>query len=274
MIGRSINPPPKITCIIPCFNEKPSILLESLASVANQTYVNFECIVIDESTDTTIAKICKSFCDLDPRFDYVHPDQRLGLAGSLNLGIERAEGELIARLDSDDICNLDRFAIQVAFLEENPDIDILGSSLDVIDDEGVFIARRRYASSHVEIEKKFIFSNGVAHPTVMFRKSLLSIMGRGYDPTFLFAEDLELWLRLLNKNVKFANLSQPLVQYRQQHTNRRKENWKCNLRARVKNFSPPYRFKKIIGIIAIAIWMYLPKQFRQFFFHAIKLKKG
>lgn len=265
---------PKISCIIPCFNESHDVLGASLASILNQTYANFECLIIDESTNAETMKVCKEICSLDPRFYYFHPPKRLGLAGSLNLGIEKARGEFIARFDSDDICSPNRFALQIKFLSENAEIGVVGSSLNIIDSEGRSINHRPYSADHSDIEKKFIFSNGIAHPTVMFRKSLLSISGGAYDPTFRYAEDLEFWLRLLNCNIKFANLPEPLVQYRQQYTNRSRDNWKYNLKARIKNYSAPYRFKKIIGIIGVALWMHLPKKIQRFLFQFIQLRNA
>ena len=274
MNAHSIDLRPKISCIIPCFNEDPTILRRSLTSIINQTYNNFECLVIDESTNAKTVEACREICNSDPRFHYFHPEQRVGLAGSLNLGIQEAKGEFIARFDSDDICSSKRFSLQVKFLDENPEIGVVGSSLAIIDNQGDVIGHRVYPSNHESIEKKFIFSNGMAHPTVMFRKSVLQTSGGAYDPTFRYAEDLEFWLRLLNCKVIFANLSEPLVKYRQQFTNRSKENWKCNIRARIKNYSSPYRFKKIIGISCIALWMIVPIVFQRFLFQINQLKKA
>ncbi|MBT8571655.1 glycosyltransferase [Polynucleobacter paneuropaeus] len=264
----------KISCIVPCFNEDSEALRKSLDSIANQTYENFECIVVDESTNAKTAEFCRELCGLDPRFHYLRPEKRLGLAGSLNLGIQKAKGEYIARFDSDDICSPDRFSLQAQFLNQNSDISIVGSSLEIIDNNDLPIGIRAYPIEHDAIEKKFIFSNGMAHPTVMFRKSLLSIVCGAYDPTFRYAEDLEFWLRLLNSNIKFANLPECLVKYRQQYTNRSGNHWKYNIKARIKNFSNPFRFKKVMGILGIALWMYLPKKLQQFLFKAIQFRKA
>lgn len=265
---------PKVSLIIPCFNESPDFLGESLSSILRQTFQNFECILIDESTNTETIDKCMMICKSDIRFLYLHPKQRIGLAGSLNLGISMARGEFIARFDSDDICDPQRLALQVRFFEEHPKIDVIGSSIKIINHSGEIVGGRTYPINHNDIEKKFIFSNGMAHPTVMFRKSLLPIVGGPYDPTFRYAEDLEFWLRLLNCNIKFANLSEPLVQYRQQYTNRNRDNWKYNLKARIKNFSAPYRFKKIVGILGLSLWMYFPKKFQRFLFQFIQLRNA
>ncbi|MBU3546745.1 glycosyltransferase [Polynucleobacter sp. MWH-Jannik1A5] len=264
---------PKVSCIVPCFNEDPVILEESLNSLVSQTYENFECIVIDESTKIETINVCKKFCEADARFLYVHPSSRVGLAASLNLGIRTAKGDLIARFDSDDVCYPDRLALQVRYLENHPEVHVVGGALDVINTSGQFIGHRDYPLNHSEIVKKFIYSNSMAHPTVMFRKSIESISGGIYDPSFRFAEDLELWLRLLRFDIRFANLPYSLVKYRQEYTNRTKENWKFNIKARIKNFSRPHSFEKIIGILGILAWANLPQSLQKFIFRSIQFRK-
>jgi len=263
---------PIVSCIVPCFNELPHILNESLGSLLNQTFKNFECIVVDESTNFESASACKNFCQLDGRFTYIRPSKKLGLAGSLNLGIEQAKGLFLARFDSDDICRHDRFALQVDYLNANPEIGVVGSSIDIIGENGSLIRHRSYPVDHSEIERNFIFSSAIAHPTAMLRKSVLIHSGRAYDPSFQLAEDLDLWLRLLAIGVKFGNLPQALVKYRQQHTGRHKNHWKFNIKARLKNISRPYFARKIIGIFGIAFWAILPAETQKFFFKLIHLK--
>jgi len=263
---------PLVSCIVPCFNETHRILNESLTSLRDQSFVNFECIVVDESTDQNISNACKIFCESDERFIYIHPTKKIGLAASLNLGIKMAKGHFIARFDSDDICAPDRLALQVDFLNQNPEISVVGSALDIVDLSGNYIGRRSYPLTHDGIENKFIFSNSVAHPAVMFRSSILSKLEYAYDTKFRYAEDLDFWLRLLNCNVKFANLSKPLVKYRQQQLSRANKHWLYNLKARIKNLSSPRRFEKLIAIFGIFLWMLLPKIIQQSLFKLIQLR--
>lgn len=194
----------------------------------------------------------------------------MGLAGSLNLGISASSGEYIARFDSDDICVIERFALQSEFLDQNPEIGIVGGFMEMIDESGLLIGWRHYPISHKEIQKKFIFSNALAHPTVMIRKSTLLISGREYDPNFKFAEDLELWLGLLNRGVLFANLPIALVRYRQQTTTRHFRNWIYNIKARIKNLSSPNIPLKIFAILAIITWSLVPKSLQEFIFRKLQ----
>ena len=264
---------PKISCIVPCLNETVESLEDCFRSLSCQTFANFECILIDESTNIESSLQCKRICELDARFTYIRPQKKMGLAGSLNLGIAASRGEYIARFDSDDICVIERFALQSKFLDQNPEIGVVGGFMEIIDDSGALIGRRNYPISHQDIQKKFIFSNALAHPTVMLRRSALSISGREYDPTFKFAEDLELWLGLLNKGVMFANLPIVLVRYKQQTTTRSFGNWMYNVKARIKNFSSPYPIQKFFGIFAIIVWSLMPKSLQVAIFKKQQFKR-
>lgn len=263
---------PRISVLVPSFNEAHQVIEKSLRSLMAQTFSDFECIVIDESTDSDKADFCRNLCSLDPRFVYVHPEQRLGLAGSLNLGLQKARGEWIARFDSDDVCDLDRFAKQIAFLDENQEIGVLGGALDIIDDEDRVVAKRSYPLTHNEIEKTFVFANSIAHPTVMIKRDLLCQCG-AYNPDFRYSEDLELWLRMLNAGVKFANLPNRLVFYRQQMMRRPANNWKFNIQARWMHIGSKYLLRKMLTIALMRIWMWIPAAIQESFYKILVLKK-
>lgn len=262
-----------MTLVVPAFNEPADVLRQSLDSVATQTLANFECIVVDESTDSAAAAACRSLCERDARFRYVHPVERIGLAASLNLGISLARAPLIARFDSDDVCMPDRLARQVAHMEAHPEVGVLGGGLEIMDESCRTLAFRSYPPSHEVIERKLQTTTPIAHPTVMMRKALIELHG-GYDPSFRFAEDLDLWLRLVNRGVRFANLSEVLVRYRQQHTSRNPNHWQFNLRARKRNFSMRHLPRRLVGLCIIAIWGKLPVGLQQRVFHGLLLRTG
>lgn len=249
--------PPRVSFVVPAFNVSPEILQESLQSVFGQTFQDYECIVVDESTDPALADHCRRQCSVDPRFRYVRPNSRLGLAGSLNFGISKARGEWIARFDSDDICLPKRLTMQLEFLERNPEVDVLGTGLALMDASGRVFATRSYPIGHSSIARRMQFTCTVAHPSVIFRRSVVVAAG-GYDESFRYAEDLELWLRLLNRGARFANLSESLVCYRQIEAIRNSVHGKFNLRARSKNFSSRYFFERIFGFAGLVVWNLLP----------------
>ena len=265
-------PLPLVTVVVPSFNEDPHIVRASLESVRVQTFADFECIVVDESTKPELAEACRALCAVDPRFIYIHPDERLGLPASLNLAIGKARGQLIARFDSDDVCMPERLALQVEFLQSHPEISLVGGALDIINSEGQLLSRRRYPMTPTEIGKDMQLTTAVAHPTVMYRKVAIEQHG-GYNLAFRFSEDLDLWLRWMNAGLQFANLSQVLVQYRQDSTQRSSAHWRFNLRARIVNFSSQYLVRRIIGIACIATWVVMPNNLQEQLFKALILRR-
>ena len=264
---------PKVSVVVPVFNESIEVLTLSLGSVASQIFTDFECLVIDESTIPESALACREFCRQDERFLYVHPEKRLGLAASLNLGISMAQGDLIARFDSDDVCMPNRLALQVAFMTGHPNVDVLGGSLEIINLSGTTLAFRDYPADHSMIERRFQTITAIAHPTVMFRKSVFDKHG-GYDSSFRYAEDLDLWLRLLNRGVRFANLQEVLVRYRQQNTCRKPEHFRFNLLARLHNFSVRQLPRRVFGICAIAVFCRLPAALQERVFHGVHFRRS
>jgi glycosyltransferase involved in cell wall biosynthesis len=248
---------PTISVVMAMFNEQPAIAIESLQSVADQTFADFECIIVDESKSQATIEACEAFCAADPRFRRVIPETRLGLAGSLNMAISLSSGRFIARFDSDDVCLPDRLATQLAFLETTPEVDVLGGWLEVIDADGHLIATRQYASEHEDIVKASYFKSPMAHPTVIMRRTAIDKVGV-YDPGFLYSEDLELWLRMIRQGLRLHNLPRPLVRYRQTLTRRDALHWKYNLRARKKHWGGHALFRQSLGMGIIAGWSLVP----------------
>lgn len=268
----SINAP-LVTIVVPSFNEDPKIVRASLESVRAQTFKNFECIVVDESTRPEMADACRVACAEDKRFIYIHPPERLGLSRSLNLAIVKARGQLIARFDSDDICMPERLELQIDFMMNHPEISAVGGAMDIISTEGSLIAHRSYPLMANEIASAMQLTNAIAHPTVMFRKEAIDRYG-GYNPSYQYCEDLDLWLRWMNAGLLFANLPQVLVQYRQDNTRRSHHNWRDNLLVRLSNFSSRHLFRRIIGITCIAAWVAVPGKLQEQIYKLILLSRG
>lgn len=263
---------PLVTVVVPSFNEGAEIVRISLESIRAQTFTDFECIVVDESTRSDLADACHTVCSEDSRFIYIHPPKRLGLAQSLNLAISKARGQLIARFDSDDICKPERLELQVAFLLSHPEISVVGGSMDIVNTEGEFIAHRSYPQTPNEISSAMQLTNAIAHPTVMFRREAIEQYG-GYNSSYRYCEDLDLWLRWMNAGLLFGNLSQVLVQYRKDNTRRDHLNWRYNLRVRLSNFSYRHLVRRVIGITCIAAWVVVPAKLQELIYEAILLRR-
>jgi len=264
--------PPCVSFVVPLFNVSPQILLESLESVMNQSFRDFECIIVDESTDGRSSDVCLDFCRRDSRFRYIQPAVRIGLAASLNLGISLARASLVARFDADDICMNDRLSIQVAFMSQHSEVGVLGGSLEIIDNQGNTLAFRRYPSNDSAIQKKMQFTTPLAHPTVIVRREVFNRCGT-YDTAFRNAEDLDLWLRLSNCDVIFANLPDVLVRYRQQFTRRPFRHLQFNLKARLRNFHSKHVGRRILGICLIFFWCAVPPSLQEQIFRRLMLRK-
>jgi glycosyltransferase involved in cell wall biosynthesis len=188
------------------------------------------------------------------------------------LAISQARGQFIARFDSDDVCMPGRLALQVGFLQAHPEISVVGGALDIISDEGKLLAHRHYPLNSAAIANGMQLTTTIAHPTVMYRKEAIEQHG-GYNPEFRFAEDLDLWLRWMNAGLRFANLPQVLVRYRQDNTRRDPLHWRFNLRARTNNFSGHHLVLRVIGIVCTATWAAMPKKAQEVIFKALILRR-
>ncbi len=246
-----------ISIIIPVYNVDKAILSKSLESITNQTFGNFEAIIIDDSTNVETSQYCKAYCNIDNRFKYIKPEKKMGLVNALNLGIKNCNFDLIARFDSDDICNLDRLDRQMTFMKNNQDIDVLGGNIEVINTNGEYLYTRKYPQSHREIARSMHIICPIAHPTVIYKKEVIEKNGY-YNTAFEYAEDIDLWLRLLSVGVKFANLNISLIKYRQDNLVRNKDHYKYFLKARIKNFSFKFIPFNIVGILMLLVIKFTP----------------
>ncbi len=225
-----------VSVIIPTFNGNLDHTLLALDSIHKQSFSSFECLIIDDSTNKDYISFLQEYCNSHSKFFYYGRYSNGGLGSALNYGLSLSKGNLIARMDADDISNSERLEVQTRFLDNNPEVDIVGSNMEIIDSAGNHLGFKTYKISNQDIKKQFVFRSAMAHPTIMFRKFADSNLN--YDPSFRMCEDLELWLRLIKNGFIFANINENLLLYRENVIYKRvREHWKYNLRARVKNFS-------------------------------------
>ena len=141
--------------------------------------------------------------------------ENLGLTKSLNVGLREATGELIARMDSDDIAAPHRFELQERFLEEHPDVDIIGGSMQEFDDTHECLNVRHYPKTHEEVCKYIVKACPLAHPSVMMRKKIFD-EGLQYDERFRMSQDIKLWYDAILAGYKIANIPDICLYFRQQ----------------------------------------------------------
>lgn len=196
-------------------NEQVEFFKQSVDSVLNQSVVPEEIVLIrdgevPENLQNAIDEYLKTYPTL---FTYIPLEKNQGLGNALRIGAEKARNELIARMDTDDICVPDRFEKQIRFMEENPQVDIVGGNIaEFMETPEKIIDYRVVPSTHSEIvgfiKKRCPFN----HMTVAFRKS--SVLKAGNYQTFYLFEDWYLWLRMYLQGCKFANLEDTLVHAR------------------------------------------------------------
>ena len=188
-------------------------LSDCLSSILQNQYNNYEIIIVnDASTDNTSNIIAR----YETKFRYVtviNNTSPLGLAASLNLGITEARADLIIRMDGDDLMECTRIQKQITFMNNNLNVDIMGTNVTLINDQGVTLGRTSFPLSSSEIKEKLKRTNVIAHPSVIFRKSKIQEIG-AYDDTYSRSQDYELWRRCLKNDLNFENISDELVKYR------------------------------------------------------------
>ena len=214
----------KVTVVMPVYNGA-KFLSEAIESVINQTFIDWEMLVINEfGSNDGSAEIVKKFAVKDGRIKLIQNKSRAGLAESLNKGIRMARGEYIARLDADDISLPARFQMQVDYMDNNPDVGVCGTWQEHFGDETWIHA----PPVDDELCKAYLlFWCHMCHSTVMLRRNQFLNNDFFYNPDSL-VEDFELWNRI-SSLVKFANIPVVLGRYRRHITQRVNETKRTNL---------------------------------------------
>ncbi|ATC63284.1 hypothetical protein CMV30_04555 [Nibricoccus aquaticus] len=203
---------PLISVIIPAYNVAPYVR-DALASVQAQTFRDFEIIVVnDGSTDSTLA-ILQGIAATEPRLKIISRPNT-GIVGAMNDAIAASSAPFLARMDGDDLCAPQRFERQLAFLQANPAVLLVGSNVEFIDSTAARL--KTYAPPHdaSAIHTALLAGNSGAliHPAVMGPRRAWTETG-GYREAYKFVEDYDLYLRAARLG-PLANLDEPLLRYR------------------------------------------------------------
>ena len=206
----------EVSVLMPVYNGE-KYLREAIDSILNQTFSDFELLVINDGSADGTVDIISSYDDR--RIRLVHNHRNLGLINTLNRGLELASGRYIARMDADDISEPDRIRLQVVFMDSHPDIGLCGTWFQFMGTNIII----KHPIEHDKIKIKLFADTAFAHPTVMFRKSVLKNVNPFYDPAYAHAEDYEFWIRLAQVTTT-ANIPQVLLHYRLHETQVSTEN--------------------------------------------------
>lgn len=187
-------------------------LRESIESILNQTFEDFEFLIVNDGSTDASPDIIKEYAKKDPRIKPAH-QENIGLTRSLNKGLKLAKGKYIARMDADDISDSKRLETQAGFLDAHASIGVVGINSYVIDERGNIIDKVGHPESHDEIRSKILSDNKMVHSSIMLRKNLLETNGY-YNEEFHLAQDYDLLLRL-SVVTELANLPEPLHSWRE-----------------------------------------------------------
>jgi glycosyltransferase involved in cell wall biosynthesis len=202
---------PAISVILPAFNAA-AYVQEAVVSILEQTFGDFELILIDDGSSDETPAILDCLARGDARIRLIR-QENAGVVAALNRGLSLARGRYVARMDADDRAYPERFAAQFDFLEAHPEVAVLGSFVRFIDGAGTAFGEWRVPATNRDIKASLLGGDcPLPHPSVMARREVLVAVG-GYCDRFSHAEDFELWLRLSRAH-GFANLRQPLLDYR------------------------------------------------------------
>jgi glycosyltransferase involved in cell wall biosynthesis len=201
---------PEVSVVMAVYNERP-YLREAVESILDQTFRKFEFIIVDDGSTDGSADTLEEISKEDSRVRVFHLENQ-GPAGARNYALRHASGRYIAIMDGDDISLPERFEQQVRFLDKNPDVGILGTQVEVVDEHGEHIDYWSHPTDPATIAWRILFNACLIHSSVMMRRSLVSEMG-GYAEWATCSHDHELWTRAV-LNTRLTALPQTLLKFR------------------------------------------------------------
>jgi hypothetical protein len=189
-------------------------LPQALDCILGQTLTDLEFLVIDDGSADASWDILSARAERDQRLALIKNEANIGLTRSLNLGLERAQGELIARQDVDDLSLPTRLEKQAAFMDAHPEVALLGTAALRIDGAGDPLPTiGRHPCGDQAIRLKMLMQNAFFHASAMVRRAVLVDHGLAYDPAMTYSQDYDLWSRVMQHG-QAANLHEPLIKFR------------------------------------------------------------
>jgi glycosyltransferase involved in cell wall biosynthesis len=203
-----------ISVIMGVYREKPEYIRLSIESILQQTYTDFEfIIVLDDPDNIEALQLLKEYEKSDNRIIVLVNDKNIGLAMSLNRAMGIARGKYLARMDADDISLPTRFRRQVEVMESHKEISVLGTNKNIMNESGEIVSKGGHLPTTADDTKKVLkYENIIVHPSVLMRtEDIKTIDGYRDFPT---TQDLDLWLRVLTSGMNICNIDEFLINYR------------------------------------------------------------
>jgi glycosyltransferase involved in cell wall biosynthesis len=205
---------PLISVVIPTYNVE-HFIEEAIYSIMSQTYRNLEIIIVDDASTDNTYQVIKELAEIDHRIKLFRNDRNKRIVETLNYGIEQATGSLIARMDGDDVSMPTKIESQYNFLVKNPEIDLVGVNVIVIDEQGLTIHNEKYPTDFESIKEASRFVSPVSH-LWLTKASVYDAVGKYRIPS---AEDLDFILRAIDQGFKLYNLPDYLYKVRMRQGN-------------------------------------------------------
>jgi len=207
---------PLVSVVMPAYNSA-KFVVEAIESVKNQTFKDFEFIVVDDcSTDDTLSVIKKTLMNFDNPYKIIENESNMGVSVSRNIANRIATGEFIAVVDSDDINLSTRLEEEVDFLKREKSFDVCGSLMEEMGEDGELFRSAIPRPIDMSSIKKWMYVYGespILHPSSMYRKKAFFEMG-GYDEDILWCHDFDLFFKMVRHRKKMHNLQSVLAKYR------------------------------------------------------------
>lgn len=200
-----------VSVLMPVYNAE-KYLDTAIESILNQSFKDFEFIIIDDGSSDSSWELIKSWSKKDNRIIPFRNKTNLRTTKTLNKGLKKAGGKYIVRMDADDWSYPNRIEWQYLFMEKNTDIGVSGGTIEICDEKLKIINKRGYPKTDAQVREKIFRYSPFAHPSTIWRTSLLKKVG-GYNENLPLSQDYELYFRI-GKYSKFGNLSKTLLKLR------------------------------------------------------------
>lgn len=255
-------------------NDSPECLFLALQSILiEQTLIPAEVVLVKDGPITEeLNNVINSFKkDFNNVIKVIELEENQGLGMALNIGMQYCSYELIARMDSDDICDKRRFEKQIKFFNQHPNIDVLGGSIaEFYDNPTDIVAYRKLPSNILGIRNMMKHRNPVNHVSVMFKKTAVQYAG-GYKH-LAYLEDYYLWVRMLKANCIIENMDDVLVyvrtgreMYKRRGNKQYIRGW-YYLQVKMREIKLINRFDIVINMISIIVFIYMPAEIKEFIY--------
>ena len=205
-----------VSVLMSTYNENKYELSLSIESILNQDYKNIEFIIIVDNPENEEAlELLKYYKQEDSRINFIINQKNLGLSESLNKGLKICKGKYIARMDADDISLQNRITLQIEFLKNNENVDLVGTNITLIDEKGDDVkSSRKLIKDSILIKECLKYKDCLAHPSWMFKKEILEKFEIKEYRNISYCEDYDFLIRLVINGGNLDNMSEKLVKYR------------------------------------------------------------